>query len=63
MYKLTAISPPDKTERVVSLLRDEPDVSNILNLPAKSADADKDIVTALVRREGIDIVLVQRSSF
>jgi uncharacterized hydrophobic protein (TIGR00271 family) len=57
MYKLTAISPPEKTEGVVRLLRDEPDVSNVLDMPAKSGDAHKDIVTALVRREGIDIVL------
>ena len=57
MYKLTAICPPDKTEQVVSLLRDKPDVSNILNMRAISADVQTVIVTAFVRREGIDIVL------
>ena len=57
MYRLTAVSPPDMTERVLALLQEEPDINQIATTPANVGDTNKDIVTAFVRRQAIDIVV------
>ena len=57
MYKLTAICPPDKTEAILAVLKDDPQVSNVLSTRAVDAESDKDIVTGFIRRESIDVIL------
>ena len=57
MYKLTAICPPDMTKKVKALLQEEPETSNIVTMQAVVADAEKDVVTAFVRREATDVVI------
>lgn len=57
MYKLTAICPPDHSAGVVSRLQQEPEVNNILNTQAVAVEGRKDLVTAFVHREAIDVVL------
>ncbi len=59
MYKLTVNCSPGKTDEVVDSLEGEAHVSNVLVVQAIAASARKDIITALVHREAIDIVLEQ----
>lgn len=59
MYKLTVNCSPGRTDEVVDLLEGEAHVSNVLVVQAIAASARKEIITALVHREAIDIVLEQ----
>ena len=57
MYKLTAICSHKESASVLDLLQRRPEVSNILNSQVLAGEAQREMVTAFVQREAIDIVL------
>jgi uncharacterized hydrophobic protein (TIGR00271 family) len=59
VYKLTVNCSPETTQEIVSLLEAEPDVSNVLVIQAVADKLRRDIITALVHREAIDIIIDQ----
>lgn len=59
MLKLTAFCPPDQTDAVVSALREDPKVYNVVRLPGVDLETGGDMVTAFVGDEAVDDLLAR----
>ena len=59
MHRITIISPPHKTDAVISLLQETPHVDQVVCMKGVEVGSGSDMVSALVGREAADEVLAQ----